>query len=265
MPIGRVAGLVGAIVLFLIGVGVIYAWETAPAGKPTAETVRVGAAIAQAPSEARAQTCSAGASLSIVAWGDSLTDGPLGPPPYPAQLASLTGCAVVNKGFSGFTSPQILQRMLAAPKYFGHPSIIWSGHNNWNKPVQVKADVASMVAALTTKHYLVLGLLNGAQQRKNGADYKVITQLNNELAKAYPGHFIDIRAYLVSRYDPKLPQDALDHDNDVPPMSLRHDALHLNARGNCAVAVKVATSLPMLLGTPSHLDPKAVAEFCKSR
>ena len=265
MPIGRVAGLVGAIALFLGGVGAIYAWETAPAVKHTAGTIPARAPIAQAPSEARAQTCSAGASLSLVAWGDSLTAGPLGPPPYPAQLASLTGCAVVNKGFSGFTSPQILQRMLAAPKYFGHPSIIWSGHNNWNKPAQVKADIASMVAALTTKHYLVLGLLNGEPQRKNGADYKVITQLNNELAKAYPGHFIDIRAYLVSRYNPKQPQDALDHDNDVPPKSLRHDALHLNARGNCAVAVKVATSLPMLLGTPSHVDPKAVAAFCKSR
>lgn len=194
------------------------------------------------------QSCPVTASsLSIVAWGDSLTEGPLSKPSYPDQLALLIGHEVTNKGVSGNTSSQIASRMLAAPEYFGHPTIIWAGHNNWNEPTRVKADVASMVAALTTSHYLVLGVVNGAGQVKGSPVYSMITQMNRDLAAVHGSHFIDIRSYLVSLYDANSAPDVIDYADDVLPSSLRYDGLHLNSRGNGVVATKIATHLPTLI------------------
>jgi hypothetical protein len=86
-----------------------------------------------------------------------------------------------------------------------------------------------MVNALTSspKTYLVLSVPNGdgIWDLKGTQDYNRIMALNSALAAAYPHHYLDIRSYLVSQYDPTQPLDVFDHKNDVWPASLRVHSL----------------------------------------
>ena len=83
-------------------------------------------------------------------------------------------------------------------------------------------------------------------EAKGTPGYKTILDLNRSFLFRYPGHFIDIRSYLVSLYDPADPQDVLDRTRDIPPSSLRAhwnggiDALHLSPEANVRVAQRVA-------------------------
>jgi lysophospholipase L1-like esterase len=185
--------------------------------------------------------------LNITTWGDSLTGGS-GGTAYPTQLASLSGYTVYNGGVGGETSTQIASRMIADTARHTLPTIIWAGRNNYSSPTTVKADIASMIAALDHDNYLVLGVLNGdygGYERSGGVGYNLITQLNSDLATLYGSRFIDIRAYLVSQYDANSPQDVLDHNDDIPPTSLRSDVLHLNTAGYAKVAQKVYENIAL--------------------
>lgn len=121
---------------------------------------------------------------------------------------------------------------------------IWSGNNNPGEPLVVKADIAAMVAFLSSanRRFVVLSTINGdfgVWTRIGGGGYNFVTQLNNDLSVLYPQNYIDVRAYLISRYDPNIPQDVIDHQNDVIPSSLRVDQVHLNDKGALLVAQKV--------------------------
>jgi lysophospholipase L1-like esterase len=188
----------------------------------------------------------------IEAWGDSLTEGPVfnGVTSYTVALGTLCGFAVNNNGISSETSTQIATRMLSQTSRRAAPCIIWAGRNDYATPTTVKANIASMVAALGHTHYLVLGVINGdyATEYSGGADYTTITTLNTDLAALYGTRFIDIRAHLVSLFQAGIPQDVIDHGHDVPPSSLRSDVLHMNNAGTTAVANKVFTKISTLLG-----------------
>lgn len=175
----------------------------------------------------------------FAAWGDSLTAG-TGGTPYPTTLSTLrSGALVYNGGIGGEISTQIKDRMIAAPERYSTYALIWAGHNNADAPTTVKADIATMVGALTSPKYLVLGLLTSSVSIKGSAAYNTITTMNNELAVTYAGHYLDIRAALIAAYDPNNAQDVIDHANDVTPSSLRSDALHLNTAGYTLVANQV--------------------------
>ena len=122
-------------------------------------------------------------------------------------------------------------------------SVFWFGHNNTSSPSQIKADIAACISAMTpgNSRFVVMSLLNEAvpAQLKGTAEYQVRIQINNDLAAAYPQNYLDIRAWLVSQYDPSQPQDVTDHNNDVMPASLRHDEGHLNNNGSVLVARRV--------------------------
>lgn len=178
----------------------------------------------------------------FAAWGDSLTVG-TGGTPYTTTLATLRNAFVYNGGVGGDTSTQIKTRMLADTAKYSYYTIIWAGRNNFTSPATVKADIAAMVAALTTTKYVVLSVLNqdAAAEWSGGADYTTITTLNSDLATTYSGHYVDVRADLVAGYNVALPQDVIDHGHDVPPTSLRSDAIHLNTAGYTLVANSVNT------------------------
>ncbi|MEO5646115.1 MAG: tail fiber domain-containing protein, partial [Candidatus Paceibacterota bacterium] len=178
----------------------------------------------------------------IAAWGDSLTEAA-----YPLDLTNLSNIPVYNGGIGGQTSTQIRDRMLAATDKYSWPTIIWAGRNNVTDPTQIKADIASMVAALTTTHYLVLGVLNNSAEPSGSANYNTIVQLNSDLAATYGSRFIDMRTYLVSLYNPSLPQDVIDHNNDIPPSSLRSDTVHLTLAGYQIVAQKIYDNIAILM------------------
>jgi lysophospholipase L1-like esterase len=182
--------------------------------------------------------------IQVAAWGDSLTAGVGGAGvSYPTVLGQLIHATVFDGGEGGDTSTVIAARMLADPPSFGDVTIIWAGRNNYFDQAQVLADVASMVAALSTpKRFLILSVLNGSYgswEAKGGQGYGEIIALNKALKAAYPHNFLDIRSLLVAQYDPSLPQDVIDHANDTPPTSLRSDVLHLNAAGYTFVGQQI--------------------------
>lgn len=186
-----------------------------------------------------------GSIANLAAWGDSLTQG-IGAPAadsYPSDLTGSLGYAVFNGGVSGNTSTQIRTRMIADTTKVGWPVIIWAGRNNWRAPAIVEDDIAAMVASLGHTHYFVLSVPNGdvSTEWAGGVDYAGIMKLNANLEATYADRFIDVRALLVARFDPALPQDVIDHGHDVPSASLRRaaDWLHYNAAGYRIVASEI--------------------------
>lgn len=174
-------------------------------------------------------------STNIAAWGDSITDL------YARTLAQIyPDRQVYNGGVVGQTSMQIAARLQADVAHKTWVSILWYGHNNWSKD-EVKADIASSIAALgPNRAYVVLSMLNWAPTGARGTqEYADTVRVNGELAAMYPDNFLDIRQYLVGQYDPNAWQDVQDHQNDLPPSSLRFDGIHLNDAGCLAVARKV--------------------------
>lgn len=124
-------------------------------------------------------------------------------------------------------------------------SIFWLGRNDFTEPDQVKQSVADCVARLDSgaKRFLVLGVLNGdgPSERTGNANYGTIVGLNNDLAVAYPGAFVDIRRRLISEGLRRAgitatAQDLTDLSNDTVPTSLRTDGIHLNAQGYTVLA-----------------------------
>ena len=179
----------------------------------------------------------------VACWGDSLTQGnqDLTGVSYPSVLPQLLGVPVYNGGVDGQTSAQIAARMLAATNMYGDTDVFWAGRNDYKQPYdpesQILSNIASMVNALTSspKKYLVLSVPNsdGIWELKGTQAYNRIMALNGALAAAYPHHYLDIRSYLVSQYDPTQPLDVFDHENDVWPASLR---VH-NLMGSLATSV----------------------------
>jgi hypothetical protein len=168
---------------------------------------------------------------------------------YPADLGTLAGRPIFNGGVVGNTSSQILTRFLADPIKFSWPVIIWAGRNNFTDPTTVKSDIAAMVANLGHTRYLILGIItqNQASEWSGQANYNTLLTLNSDLASIYGSHFIDIRPYLVSLYDPNQAQDVIDHGHDALPSSLQGgDHIHLVNAGYQAVANKVYQSISVL-------------------
>lgn len=154
------------------------------------------------------------------------------------------GRVVYNGGVAGETSSQIAARQLADTS--GRNTwinIFWYGHNNQDEPEQIKADIAASVAALApgNNRFIVMSLVNQAtpEESRGAPAYQVIIQMNNQLAALYPQNYLDIRSYLVSRYDPASAQDVADFNNDVPPLSLRYDQIHQNDAGATVVAARL--------------------------
>ena len=153
------------------------------------------------------------------------------------------GRTVFDGGVVAQSSPQVRGRMVADTGRHNWISVFWFGHNNTSSPAQVKADIAACISAMSpgNSRFIVMSLLNEAlpTQLKGTAEYQNRIQINNDLAALYPQNYLDIRSYLVSLYNPALPQDVTDHNNDVMPSSLRHDSGHLNNDGSVAVARRV--------------------------
>jgi lysophospholipase L1-like esterase len=189
---------------------------------------------------------------NIAAWGDSLTDGQpfTRAEAYPTRLAALFPDRVVfNEGVGGETSSQILARMRADTSHRHDVTVLWMGRNNYADPKRVLSDVAGAVESLGTDRFIVLSILNGdfgGYEAKGAPGYQTIMDINRQLVFRYPNHFLDIRAFLVSLYGPSDPIDVRNHQDDIPPSSLRAhwnggiDAVHLSPEGNSRVAERIA-------------------------
>jgi len=128
------------------------------------------------------------------------------------------------------------------PDTFGREAqinVFWMG-NNFYDPPGLESDLAKCIAFLSTRRFIVLSLPNAGDEGIGTTSYDLLAEINAALARAYPDNFIDIRRILINNYDPTDPQDVQDHDNDIPPTSLRNDNWHLNDKGYGIVARQIA-------------------------
>lgn len=182
-----------------------------------------------------ATTLGCGGKLPVVCWGDSLTQGVYGHVPWPSNLP---GRPVLNRGISGADSILIRDSFLADSQLHRRVTIICSGRNNSHDRVAVVADVQAMIDALATpRRFLVLSVLNGAEEGVGTASYANIIALNADLAAAFPGAFLDVRAPLVAQ------GTMAEQAQDIIPASLQTDGLHLNTAGNQILAATVDAEL----------------------
>lgn len=178
----------------------------------------------------------------ITCWGDSLTAGAgveFGRD-FPRLLAAALGRQIFSGAFANDTSTQIKQHMLArAAGLDAGVTIIWAGRNDFFEPDTVKANIQDMVASLPDgSHYLVLGVLNGDYPGESLGEsgYKLLINLNKDLAAAFGDHYLPVREYLVSAAKQDSAQDRDDRARDIVPSSLRSDEIHLNRDGYVLVA-----------------------------
>lgn len=138
---------------------------------------------------------------------------------------------------------------------------IWVGRNDLNNCSGVLTNIAAMVAALSgNQNYRVISIPNGAGEGVGTGTYNTIIACDNSMAAAYPGHYLDLRGYeanaiplpgeftincatghctsqaLVDAGINPSSQDFLDLAANIPPSSLRQDALHPNDAGNAILA-----------------------------
>jgi lysophospholipase L1-like esterase len=227
----------------------------------TARTVFNGGVSGQASDQIAARQGGAPALLTLP--GDTLPSSGLvvvqdqstflvsaeGPARLAGTLSGIHGTLTFNGSKLVFQADQAGSARTVPPRSAFHPdtfgsqseiNVFWMGGNNFFDPAGVKSDIAKAVAFLSTRNFIVLGLLNAGSEPRGSAPYVLITQLNTDLAASYPDNFLDIRAILVASYNPSSPQDTRDHLNDVPPASLRNDDEHPNEAGYAIVARRVA-------------------------
>lgn len=191
------------------------------------------------------------ASKNISCWGDSLTQG-AGGTPWPEVIEKrLPGTTVNNFGIGGQKSDEIKARFLNNPESWSDITVIWSGRNNYSDPEGVLSDIATMVSKLKTRRFVVLGVINGESETKEGNLLRNILRINNSLSKMYPDNYLDIREILVSSPAANQPTDEADRQKDVPPGSLRSDKLHLNSTGYEVVAQAIADFLKQKMWVPT--------------
>ncbi|WP_198349303.1 SGNH/GDSL hydrolase family protein [Ramlibacter pinisoli] len=196
------------------------------------------APAAASPAPAPASALAAPTTPNIALWGDSLT-----PPVFRALAPLSPNRQVFDGGVPGETSMQIAARQAQDP-HADWITVFWYGHNNIRidtaaAPEQIKQDLAASIARLTpgNNRFLVLSVVNNAVDGARGSvQYNTIIQLNQELARLYPGNFFDMRAFMVAQGDPQVPQQAAELQADVPSSRLRFDEIHLTGAGADVVA-----------------------------
>jgi hypothetical protein len=173
----------------------------------------------------------------VAVWGDSLTV-------RVAELMAplLAGRQVYNGGVVGETSAEIAQRhgRGAGQARADWINIFWYGHNNQTESDRIVDDIAQSIARLASgnERFLVMSLVNQAAPReaRGGQDYETILRTNRILQERWPRQYLDVRGFLVRQADRNRWDDERDFLRDVPPASLRYDAIHLNDEGSGRVA-----------------------------
>jgi hypothetical protein len=111
-------------------------------------------------------------------------------------------------------------------KLMGMPAIVWPGRNNYTQVAQVESDIAAFVAAennIGNPNYLIMGVINGeySGEVSGQTGYNQITSINSNSASLYPGHFWDVRHWLVTQASAGNIMDQQDVANDIVPYTMR--------------------------------------------
>jgi hypothetical protein len=231
--------------------------STATGGSIVSSSRFTGSGTAPSPLDIQAASMSdIIAAVAAQFYGDSLTYGTGGTQtatypggvPYMEHLQALTGWNFINLGNPGESSIQIRTRFIADSANKNLPYVLWAGTNNLGSIAQVRADIATMVAARPHTRYLIIDLLgqNTSTYWAGTGSNIAIHGLNDSLEANYPGHVIHLRAALIAAYNHAVPADTMAHYNDVWPPSLGADNTHLNDNGYKILASLVAAKADTL-------------------
>jgi len=195
--------------------------------------------------------------LRIAAWGDSFIGG-VGDVTilrFPNALTNNSGIYTANNGFPGQTSTYIKNQFIANTSQRDNAVLIWSGKNNFNQISTIVSDIRSMVDLLDHNNYIVLSVFNSdiPTQYQGTADYNTILALNAALEVEFGDHYLNVRDFIISQYNPSLPADVLAHSRDVPPPSLMFDETHMNSAGNILAAQFVVDNFQYLFREDNRL------------
>lgn len=121
--------------------------------------------------------------------------------------------------------------------------ILWPGRNDVYAPdfsdrvLSAHAACGNHVKPLNKK-IIRLSITNrtGSSEVKGSKPYNDIIAVNKSIQALYPLDYFDLRALMVRSYNPDIPQDVIDFNNDCMPSSLMYDDTHFNAAGYAIIA-----------------------------
>ena len=121
--------------------------------------------------------------------------------------------------------------------------ILWPGRNDVyatdfpDRVLSAHAACGNHVKPLN-KRILRLSITNrtGSSEVKGTKAYNDIIAVNKSIQALYPLDYFDLRALMVRSYNPDIPQDVIDFNNDCMPSSLMYDDTHFNAAGYAIIA-----------------------------
>lgn len=161
---------------------------------------------------------------NIAMWGMSF----IGDGVIPNEIQRLSKMFVYNGGIGGQTTTQIKDRFILDTLKWKWNTIIYAVRNDLDSATAV-GNVNTMVSKLPPNtRYFIVGASNAGGEPSGSANYISIQKINTGLAGIYGSKFIDIRPYWVSLYNPALPGDVTNHNQDIPPLSTRRDSIHPN-------------------------------------
>ncbi|ELX1807762.1 SGNH/GDSL hydrolase family protein, partial [Escherichia coli] len=121
--------------------------------------------------------------------------------------------------------------------------VLWMGRNDvyavdFSSRVMTALQACVQHMKYLNKRFIVISITNrtGSTEIKGTTAYNNIIAVNQSIQNMYPENYIDIRALMVRSYNPSIPQDVIDFNNDCPPSSLMFDDTHFNAAGYAIIA-----------------------------
>lgn len=165
--------------------------------------------------------------------GATSTDTIAGVLSHPISSPALSGWSFSRDAPGGSVLVGAQAQFLASPPPFDPRMIhvFWSGRNNPGNVVlrDTAAMVAQVSAAQPDAKILVLGITNSADEPSDSLGYRLLIDTNEALSAAYSERFLDVRQHIITRARQAAdisPGDADDLAMDIPPRSLRVDAVH---------------------------------------
>ena len=129
-----------------------------------------------------------------------------------------------------------------AQDYSLETMVIWGGRNDVSSGIKgaegdvVEHVVASIVKLVEwlkprNKQFLILSVTNRVQEPKGSAQYEQVVAINDRLRMLYPGHYVDVRKWLVHEaihelgYTPTA-ADLANMEKDAPPPQIMDWGTH---------------------------------------
>ncbi len=174
----------------------------------------------------------------------------MGPPGAPLSLAADFAAATVIRGPFIFPwthpgGPTSLTLRTHTDRD-ADTVIFWMGRNNSARPHETYAELHAAIEHIKAlnSRFLIVSVTNGGGESAGSSYYYNVINLNHVIRKEFPDAFVDVRTALIRAASADA-NDQLDRAADIPPRSLRSDAVHFNDAGHQLIAELLAAELTL--------------------